>query len=63
MASPIHQVQVAANAAATVQPIDFVTALLFAPNGSLPGVTLFLRGVPVFQLASGFNQPFELASG
>jgi len=58
-----HLVHVAANAAATVQQTVFGTALQFAPEGPLPGVTLFLKGVPAFQLALGFNQPFEIASG
>ncbi len=61
--SPKHLVHVAANAAATVQQTVFGTALQFAPDGPLPGVTLFLKGVPAFQLALGFNQPFEIASG
>lgn len=61
--SPKHLVRVAANAAAAVQQTVFGTALQFAPDGPLPGVTLFLRGVPAFQLALGFNQPFEIASG
>ena len=61
--SPKHLVHVAANAAATVQQTIFGTALQFAPEGPLPGVTLFLKGVPAFQLALGFNQPFEIASG
>lgn len=61
--SPKHLVHVAANAAATVQQTVFGSALRFAPDGPLPGVTLFLKGVPAFQLALGFNQPFEIASG
>lgn len=61
--SPKHLVHVAANAAATVQQTVFGTALQFAPDGPLPGVTLFLKGVPAFQLALGFHQPFEIASG
>ena len=61
--SPKHLVRGAANAAATVQQTVFGTALRFAPDGPLPGVTLFLKGVPAFQLALGFNQPFEIASG
>jgi hypothetical protein len=60
--SPKHLVRVAANAAATVQQSDSGTALQFAPDGPLPGVTLFLKGVRAFQLALGFNQPFEFAS-
>ena len=61
--SPKHLVHVAANAAATVQQTVFGSALRFAPDGPLPGVTLFLKGVPAFQLTLGFNQPFEIASG
>jgi len=26
-------------------------------------VTLFLKGVPAFQLALGFNQPYKIESG
>jgi len=29
----------------------------------LPGVTLFLKGVPAFQLALGLHQPYKIASG
>jgi len=61
--SPKQLVHVAANAAATVQQTVFGTALRFTPHGPLPGVTLFLKGVPAFQLVLGFNQPFEIASG
>lgn len=61
--SPKHLVQVAANAAALVQQQHSGTALQFAPDGPFPGVTLFLKGVPAFQLAFGFNQPFKIASG
>lgn len=61
--SPKHLVHVAADAAATVQQTVFGTALQFALDGPLPGVILFLRGVPAFQLALGLNQPFEIASG
>jgi uncharacterized coiled-coil protein SlyX len=63
LASPKQLVHVAANAAATVQQTAFGTALQFAPDGPLPDTTLFLKGVPAFQLALGFNQPFEIASG
>ena len=61
--SPKHLVHVAANAAAFVQQQLDVTALQFAPDSPFPGVTLFLKGVPAFQLAFGFNQPFKIASG
>lgn len=61
--SPKHLVHVAANAAALVQHQLSGTALQFAPDSAFPGVTLFLKGVPAFQLAFGFNQPFKIASG
>lgn len=61
--SPKHLVHVAANAAALVQNQLGGTALQFAPDSPFPGVTLFLKGVPAFQLAFGFNQPFKIASG
>jgi hypothetical protein len=61
--SPKHLVHVAANAAALVQQQLSGTALQFAPDSPFPGVTLFLTGVPAFQLAFGFNQPFKIASG
>jgi hypothetical protein len=55
--SPKHLVRVAANAAALVQDTHF------APDGPFPGVTLFMKGVPAFQLALGFNQPYRIESG
>jgi hypothetical protein len=61
--SPKHLVHVAANTAALVQPQRSGTALQFAPDSPFPGVTLFLKGVPAFQLAFGFNQPYRIASG
>jgi len=61
--SPKQLVHVAANAAALVQRTLCGTALQFAPDSPFPGVTLFLAGVPAFQLALGFNQPYEFASG
>lgn len=61
--SPKHLVHVAANAAAFVQQQIGLTALHFAPDSPFPGVILFLKGVPAFQLAFGFNQPFRIASG
>jgi hypothetical protein len=61
--SPKHLVRVAANSAALVQQTTCGTALQFAPESSLPGVTLFLKGVPAFQLALGFHQPYIIASG
>jgi len=61
--SPQHLVRVAANSAAWVQHTLCGIALQFAPESSLPGVTLFLKGVPAFQLALGFHQPYKIASG
>ena len=61
--SPKHLVHVAANAAALVQHTSCGTALQFASESPFPGVTLFLAGIPAFQLALGFNQPYEIASG
>jgi hypothetical protein len=61
--SPKHLVHVAANTAALVQHQLSGTALQFAPDSPFPGVTLFLKGVPAFQLAFGFNQPYKIASG
>ncbi len=61
--SPKHLVHVAANTAALVQHQTSGTALQFAPDSPFPGVTLFLKGVPAFQLAFGFNQPYKIASG
>jgi len=61
--SPKHLVRMAANTDALVQHTPFGTALQFAPHSPLSGVTLFLKGVPAFQLALGFNQPCDIASG
>jgi hypothetical protein len=61
--SPKHLVHVAANAAALVQQKAGGTALQFAPESPFPGTTLFLKGIPAFQLALGFNQPCKIASG
>jgi len=61
--SPKHLVRMAANTDALVQHTHFGTALQFAPQSPLSGVTLFLRDVPAFQLALGFNQPREISSG
>ena len=60
--SPKALVHIAANSAALVQRTATCTALCFAPNSSLPGVTLFLRGIPAFQPSFGFNQPCKTAS-
>jgi hypothetical protein len=51
--SPKHLVRVAANASALVQQSEQGTALQFAPCSPLSGVTLFLKGVPAFQLPLG----------
>jgi hypothetical protein len=61
--SPKHLVHVAANTSALVQHNDFGMALQFAPNSPFPGVTLFMNGIPTFQLALGFNQPHRIDSG
>jgi hypothetical protein len=61
--SPKQLVRIAANSAALVQQSSFGTSLQFAPTSSLSGVILFLKGVPAFQLALGFNQPYKIDSG
>jgi uncharacterized coiled-coil protein SlyX len=61
--SPKHLVRVAANTAALVQDTQCGTAMQFAPDSPFPGVTLFMKGVPAFQLALGFNQPYKIESG
>ena len=61
--SPKHLVRVAANTTALVQDTRLGMALQFAPESPFPGVTLFMRGVPAFQLALGFNQPYRIESG
>lgn len=60
--SPKHLVQVAANCAARVEHTPCGTALQFMPDSPFPGVTLFLKGVPAFQLALGFNRPCKISS-
>jgi hypothetical protein len=60
--SPRQLVRVAANSAALVQQTSCGTALQFAPDSSLPGVIMFLKDVPAFQLALGFNQPYKIES-
>ncbi|MGB8648783.1 MAG: hypothetical protein WCF84_26330 [Anaerolineae bacterium] len=62
LSSPKHMVRVAANATALVQQTAQGTALQFAPTSALPGVTLFLKGVPAFQLPLGLQEPFKIAS-
>lgn len=61
--SPKHLVQDAAHAAARVERTNYGTALQFAPESCFPGLLLFLKGVPAFQLAFAFNQPINFASG
>jgi len=61
--SPKHLVRIAANTTALVQATPCGMALQFAPESPFPGVTLFMRGVPAFQLALGFNQPHRIESG
>jgi hypothetical protein len=61
--SPRQLVRIAANSSALVQHSPFGTSLQFAPESSLPGVILFLKGVPAFQLSLGFNQPCKIESG
>ncbi len=61
--SPRPLVRVAANSAAFVQQSSFGTSLQFAPHSSLPGIILFLKGLPAFQLALGFNLPYKIDSG
>jgi hypothetical protein len=60
--SPKRMVRVAANSPALVQQTAAGTSLQFAPTSALPGVTLFLKGVPAFQLPLGFYQPCKIAS-
>ncbi len=62
LSSPKHMVRVAANSPALVQQSGRGTALQFSPTSALPGVTLFLKGVPAFQLPLGFQEPFKIAS-
>jgi len=61
--SPRQLVRIAANSSALVQHSPRGTALQFVPDSSLPGVILFLKGVPAFQLSLGFNQPCKIESG
>jgi hypothetical protein len=61
--SPKHMIRVAANSSALVQQTLIGTSLQFAPTSALPGATLILKGIPAFQLALGFQQPFKNASG
>jgi hypothetical protein len=63
LTSPKKLVHIAANSAALVQQTSIGTSLQFAPDSSFPGIVLFLKGVPAFQLALGFNQPINFESG
>jgi hypothetical protein len=63
LGSPKHLVRMAANTDALVQQTPRGTALQFAPQSPLPGVTLFLKGVPAFQLPLGFNLPYRIETG
>jgi hypothetical protein len=54
-----HLVRVAANATALVQHTAHGVALQFAPRSALPGVILFLKGVPAFQLPLGLQMPVQ----
>jgi hypothetical protein len=56
---PKHLVRVAANTTATVQQTAQGTAVQFASTGALPGVILFLKGVPAFQLPLGLYRPVQ----
>jgi len=56
---PKHLVRVASNTTATVQHTSQGTALQFASTGALPGVILFLKGVPAFQLPLGLYTPVQ----
>jgi hypothetical protein len=56
---PKHIVRVAANTAALVQQTPHGTSLQFGAKSALAGTTLFLRGVPAFQLPLGLALPFQ----
>lgn len=56
---PKHLVRVAANTAALVQQTTAGTALRFASNSALPGVTLVLKGIPAFQLPLALQTPMQ----
>ena len=62
LSSPKHLVRVAANSPALVQHTETGMALRFAPASALPGVTLFLKGVPAFQLPLGFQEPCKITT-
>ncbi len=56
---PKHIVRDAANTAALVQQTPCGTSLQFGAKSALAGTTLFLRGVPAFQLPLGLALPFQ----
>lgn len=56
---PKHLVRVAANTAALVQHTPCGTSLQFGASSALAGTTLFLRGIPAFQLPLGLALPFQ----
>ena len=60
--SPKQLVRVASNAPALVQQTPAGLAVHFAPGSAMPDTTLFLRGVPAFQLPFAFQRPFKMAS-
>ncbi len=60
--SPKHMVRVAANSSAWVQQTPRGTALQFAPTSALPGMILFLKGVPALQLPLGLQEPCRITS-
>jgi hypothetical protein len=57
--SPKHLVRIAANVTALVQKTTQGTILQFAPDSALPGVVLFLKDVPAFQLPLGLQMPVQ----
>ncbi len=62
LSSPKHRVRVAANSSAWVQQTPNGTALHFAPTSALPGMILFLKGVPALQLPLSLQEPCEITS-
>jgi hypothetical protein len=62
LSSPKHMVRVAANSSAWVQQTPRGTALQFAATSALPGMILFLKGVPALQLPLGLQEPCEITS-
>jgi hypothetical protein len=60
LSHPRALIHVTANAAALVQQSIGGTAMQFSQDGPLPGVTLFLRGIPAFQPALGLDRPCKI---